>query len=546
MIAAPLPNRWPQVSCWNRLKVSPLSVRAALVGLAYFATALAGIELTRSAGNVAAVWPANAIVLAVLVHTGLREWKFLLAAAAAANIAANLVFGNSLPVAAGLCAANIVEIIVGATLVRLLLGHRLGPVSVSQFIQIFSLAGLIAPVFGALLGASVIAYAFGTPYVSVWVTWWVADAMGVLIFGPAFFLLDREFIRHHAPGVRLAEACATIVGTAAACGAIFVYASLPGLFIIPILMMWSALRFGLSMTSVVGVGVTVVVIGLTVNGMGVVAQMPGLDGGDQIIFLQLLLAGSILPSLLVASALGERDRTNGILSKRSRAIEISNRRLAIFAEQRETLLAELQHRVKNSLQVVVSLLNIRADEVRSPPARTALSEAAHGISAMALIYRFLYTGAHVDRVDLAAYLPELVTNLEHVHRTARRGVTIEVSTDAITVPLEVATPLALIVNELLTNAIKHGGGDGEARIRVDASRAGEDNDICLLRVSDNGQGLGEGIDLEKPESTGFEIVQSLVYQIGGRIAARNEGGAMFELSFPLPDSGARSLWGESR
>jgi PAS domain S-box-containing protein len=206
---------------------------------------------------------------------------------------------------------------------------------------------------------------------------------------------------------------------------------------------------------------------------------------------------------------------------RDRTAELERR-----LREREVLLREIHHRVKNNLQVVSSLIAIQANRL-PPTLRTALDECQARIRTIALVHQRLYQTSDLTNIELELYVRELASN---VH-AAIGAPEIELAVDcvAIDLPVDAAIPCGLILNELLTNAFKHafpGGRRGTVRV------TGERTDGYIrIVVRDDGTGLPAGFDLAATPTLGFQLVSALVDQLNARIRFGNDGGAWFEIAF---------------
>ena len=203
--------------------------------------------------------------------------------------------------------------------------------------------------------------------------------------------------------------------------------------------------------------------------------------------------------------------------------------LAQAVETKDLLLHEVNHRVKNSLQLVTALLSLQAAQAKEPSLRASLIEARGRVSVVASMHQRLYSTSQHDRVDLVAYLHELSTE-----NAAAHGSGIELvftADDELVLPLTIAVPLALVVSELLTNAFKYAfpaGRTGVVRVGVHCT----DDKICLT-VADNGVGLPDDFSILRSGSLGMKIVRSLSRQVGGTVEIDdNAPGAKFTVCAP--------------
>jgi PAS domain S-box-containing protein len=204
--------------------------------------------------------------------------------------------------------------------------------------------------------------------------------------------------------------------------------------------------------------------------------------------------------------------------------------------EKTALLNEVHHRVKNNLQVISSLLNLQSRHA-PPEARQLLTESQGRVKAMALIHQLLYERHDYSRVNLAYYLGRLGALLTDSFTEQRGRIVIEQHFDGneTTIDLQRAVPCGLIVNELVTNALKHAFPDGRSgRISISLEQA--DNGYCRIIVADDGVGLPDAIQLDNATSLGFQLVPLLADQLGGQLSIERTQGTRFILSIP-PSTG---------
>jgi two-component sensor histidine kinase len=187
-------------------------------------------------------------------------------------------------------------------------------------------------------------------------------------------------------------------------------------------------------------------------------------------------------------------------------------------------LRELQHRTKNNLQVIVSLLSIKRRQVQSQEARDVLTAAIRRVEAVALAHDLLETGKDTANVDFAEYLRSLCGSIE----PDQRGIEIKVDAADALLPLNRAVPAALIINELVTNSIKYAFGNAGGAIRVGFETAANRSEACVC-VEDNGIGM----KLPPQPGIGLKLVNALAQKLGGRIEyCETERGTRTRLYFP--------------
>jgi len=216
------------------------------------------------------------------------------------------------------------------------------------------------------------------------------------------------------------------------------------------------------------------------------------------------------------------------ITKRKRAEERINASL----REKEVLLKEIHHRVKNNLQVISSLLELQSDYIIDGKSRSIFQESQDRIRSMALVHQKLYQSRDFAQINFAEYLESLASHLFFSY--ARNQEQIELSIDAgdLFMGIDQAIPCGLLINELVSNALKHAfPGDRKGRIAI-ALHADEEGRLTLT-VADNGVGLPPGLDFRDTESLGLQLVNMLANQLGGNIDLREIGGVSFTLRFKL-------------
>lgn len=200
--------------------------------------------------------------------------------------------------------------------------------------------------------------------------------------------------------------------------------------------------------------------------------------------------------------------------------------------EKESLLKEIHHRVKNNLQVINSLLRLEAGRSGEPAVRLALGEMQGRVRSMAVLHETLYRTRTFGRVDLAAYLKDLAQQFIRAIGAAAPSVRLILDLTPVEVRIDHGIPCGLILNELMTNCIKYAfanGRPGEIRIALRADGPKE----ALLVVSDSGPGLPEDLESRRSRSLGLQLVGDLTRQIGGRLVMNPGPGARFEIRFAV-------------
>ena len=198
--------------------------------------------------------------------------------------------------------------------------------------------------------------------------------------------------------------------------------------------------------------------------------------------------------------------------------------------EKQVLLQEIHHRVKNNLQFIISLMRLQGAEARNPALKELVEEIRGRVHAMALVHEKLYRAADFVRLDYGSYLRELVATLVRTmsHRIAKVDVSVEA--DATGLGTNAAVPVGLIVNELVSNSLKHAFADGrEGHIVVNLHGAPESG--YDLSVVDDGVGMPADFDPAAGGSMGWRLVEMLVRQLDGQIAMRRGNGTEFAIHF---------------
>ena len=201
-------------------------------------------------------------------------------------------------------------------------------------------------------------------------------------------------------------------------------------------------------------------------------------------------------------------------------------------EEKEVLLKEVHHRVKNNLQIISSLLSLQLGHVADAALGEILRESQNRIRSMALIHERLYRSGDLSRVDFGYYVRNLTSHLGRTYAGGGEPARVHVNVGSILLGVDLAIPCGLIVNELVTNAFRHAfvdGRTGEVTITMTQNEL-----VYRLTVRDNGVGLPAGFEVRNTTSLGLQLVQTLTEQIDGVLEIQNAGGAEFSIVFKAP------------
>jgi PAS domain S-box-containing protein len=200
-------------------------------------------------------------------------------------------------------------------------------------------------------------------------------------------------------------------------------------------------------------------------------------------------------------------------------------------DEKEILLKEIHHRVKNNLQIISGLLYLQEEHVHDPIALEAFRESRTRIASMALVHEELYRSTNLASINLEAYIRELLPRLfGHAQKTPR--IAFDCRLSPVSVPIEQAVPTGLILNELLTNAYKHAFQHREnALLCISLEESQEPQEVVIV-IRDDGPGLPQNFDPELTDTLGMQLVVNLVRQLRGELTFHNDAGAVFRLRFP--------------
>lgn len=216
-------------------------------------------------------------------------------------------------------------------------------------------------------------------------------------------------------------------------------------------------------------------------------------------------------------------------------VDVSERRrqqraLETALGEKDTLLKEVYHRVKNNLQVVQSLLSMQRRAVTDQEACTALDDSVLRVRAMALVHEQLYRAGNLAAVPLRHYSEELLQQIGLAAGATARGIRVQLVADDFETALDGAVPYGLLLAELVTNCLKHGYPDNRGgTVRVTLSQRPEG---ARLSVADDGQGLPAGLQLDNPRTLGLQLAVSLCRQLGGELSIVPGAGAQFAATLP--------------
>ncbi len=240
--------------------------------------------------------------------------------------------------------------------------------------------------------------------------------------------------------------------------------------------------------------------------------------------------GKIIPVFLSISLIqSEEGRTIGIVCIGSDIIEITRAKNEIkdSLEEKELLLREVHHRVKNNLQIISSLLNLQSGYIKDEEDLELFKDSQSRVKSMAFIHEQLYQSSNFVNIEFSEYIRNLVTYLISYYAVDPSLIKLNLNVENVSMDLNTSIPCGLIVNELVTNSLKHAFPPGEeGEIFIDLHSI-NDHQYVLI-VADNGISLPDDIDFENTDTLGLQLVNGLVSQLEGTIKVDKSNGTRFE------------------
>ena len=243
--------------------------------------------------------------------------------------------------------------------------------------------------------------------------------------------------------------------------------------------------------------------------------------------------------ILIFVVLFFRYRTRG-LQRSKQALErtVSNRtaQLQTSLGEREMLLKEIHHRVKNNLQVISGLLELQKEEMTDEKVKAAFSEGQSRVRSVALIHQNLYQHETLSSIRFKEFIPDLLKYLDEVFEEKSKSLTVLVTGEDAQLDIDTAVPLGLIINELLTNAYKYvHPQNGNAEVVLELKRISTEE--YQLIYSDNGPGIKGEINFDTATSLGLRLIKGLIGQLAGTVTYHYNNGSVF--TFIFKDGAAR-------
>lgn len=203
-------------------------------------------------------------------------------------------------------------------------------------------------------------------------------------------------------------------------------------------------------------------------------------------------------------------------------------------KEKEILLREIHHRVKNNLQIISVLLSLQSEEIDDPEILEKYKESENRIHSMALIHERMYQSKDLSSIDFSDYVQNLIADISYAYGFDGSNLDINLDLNNYNLSIETVMPLGLIINELVSNSLKYAFKD-QTENKINIILKKQNNDNFILEISDNGIGFPENIDFRNTSSLGLQLVNELVQQIDGQVELFNEKGTNFIINFHEPE-----------
>jgi two-component sensor histidine kinase len=193
----------------------------------------------------------------------------------------------------------------------------------------------------------------------------------------------------------------------------------------------------------------------------------------------------------------------------------------------------VHHRVKNNMQIITSLIRLQASTIEDPKILELFDESQNRIKSMALVHEELYRAQDLASVNVKEYLEKLVSDLLDAYSLDKK-VKLDMTVSVFKLSVDTLIPLGLIINEIVSNALKYAFPDDDGILSINIEDV--EDDIIELTISDNGIGFPQNFSFEKTNSLGLDLIKTLAEQLDGNVVFKNEGGAHYTITFPRKDN----------
>jgi two-component sensor histidine kinase len=204
-------------------------------------------------------------------------------------------------------------------------------------------------------------------------------------------------------------------------------------------------------------------------------------------------------------------------------------------EEKELLIKEVHHRAKNNLVIIQSLLQLQADRVTDHTSKSAFAESQERIASIGLIHEFLYKSDDLKHMNISDYIRSLSNQLVKKYTMDNCNIRLDMDVEELFLYIEIMIPCGLIINELITNALKYAfPSRTEGTLHVGLKRGTDNSDNIVMTVIDNGIGMPEGLNICNTRTLGMMIIVSLVKQLNGSLELEGSDGTTFKITLRAP------------
>lgn len=497
----------------------------AILTVVYLAAGKLGLTVAFIHPSATAVWPPTGIALAALMLLGYRVWPAIFIGAFLVNVTTAGSVATSLGIALG----NTLEGVVGAYLVnRFANGCRAFDRARDVFYYLL-LGALVSTTVSATFGVTSLClggFANWISYRAIWLTWWLGDAAGALIMAPVILLWSAR-PRLEWNRAQALEGALLILGLVLVSQVVFggllptQVKNYPLAFLCIPFLVWAAFRFGPRETA----SACFLIAGLSIWGtLGGFGPFVRETQNESLLLLQTFLGVVTVTALALAASVSERKQ--------------GEERIMASLHEKEILLREIHHRVKNNLQVISSLLSLQARQVKDQGTLEMFKESQNRIRSIALVHEELHDARDLSQVDFASHIRSLTSHLFRSYGVRSDRVGLKIDVEDVFLSMDAAIPCSLLINELVSNSLKYAfPSNRKGEIRIDLRR-GPGDEVKLI-VGDNGAGLPKDMDFRGCETLGMQLINALSDQLGGTVELAADAGTKFIITFPRPAHGER-------
>lgn len=487
----------------------------AVLAAVYFAAGKLGLMMAFVHASATAVWLPTGIALATFLALGYQLWPGIFLGAFLVNVTTAGTVSTSIGIAVG----NTLEGLAGAYLVNRFANGCKFLERAKDVFKFTFLAGLVSTAVSATFGVTSLClggYAAWANFGPIWWTWWLGDVGGALIMAPLLLVWSGNWrIRWNQEQVL--EAGLLLLALVLFAQAVFggwppaKIKNYPLDFLCIPVLVWSAFRFGQRETVTATFLLSGMAIWGTLRGFGPFVRE---SQNESLLLLQTFMDVITVTAMVLAANVSERRR--------------AEEEIQTSLKEKDVLLREVHHRVKNNLQVISSMLNLQARYIKDKKALEMCRECQNRVRSIALVHEKSYQSKGLSRLDFSDHVRSLVSHLFRSYGVRSDRIALSIHVEDVDLGIDAAIPCGLIINELVSNSLKHAFPQGKGEISVGLRQHG---DRYILVVRDNGVGLPEGLDFPNTETLGLQIVNALTDQLGGSIELGSGAGTEFKVTF---------------